>query len=357
MGLVNWLGLFAASCTTLSFVPQIVKIRKQGGGDLSFYMLFIYFAGVLFWFAYGLALHAQEIIWANGFSAFLVAAAIGLKATHPNRRTASTAANGPAARNAVSAGTPAGTPAHRAENFSAAAALPGASAAANAEADAHAREPVSARYVSRDPAEDAATPATKKAPAAKLRVAVDMDEVIADAFGKMLRAYNDRTGRNLTREQIASEGIEVMFAPEFLTPELKIALDELPHDRSFFGDLELMEGAQESLRELSKDFEIFIASAAMDVPSSFDAKYQWLKQHFPFIPQSHYIFCGDKSILNADFLVDDRPRHFEHFRGTGILFTAPHNVNRAAKLRAGNWREVVRILHEARAAREASLAR
>jgi 5'(3')-deoxyribonucleotidase/uncharacterized protein with PQ loop repeat len=347
MGLVNWLGLIAAACTTLSFVPQIVKIRKQGGGDLSFYMLFIYFAGVLFWFAYGLALHAQEIIWANGFSAILVAAAIGLKATHPNRRTASTAANAPSARNAVSAGTPA----HRAETFSAAAALPGA--AANADA----REPLSARYVSRDPTGDVAAPPAKKTdPPAKLRVAVDMDEVIADAFGKMLRAYNERTGRNITREQIASEGIEVMFAPEFLTPELKIALDELPHDRSFFGDLELMEGAQESLRELAKDFEIFIASAAMDVPSSFDAKYQWLKQHFPFIPQSHYIFCGDKSILNADFLVDDRPRHFEHFRGTGILFTAPHNVNRAAKLRASNWRDVVRILHEARAAREASLA-
>ena len=184
----------------------------------------------------------------------------------------------------------------------------------------------------------------------KLRVAVDMDEVIADAFGKMLRAYNERTGRNLTREQIEAEGIEVMFAPEFLTPEIKTALDELPNDRTFFADLELMEGAQDALRELSKDFEIFIASAAMDVPSSFDAKYQWLKQYFPFIPQSHYIFCGDKSILNADFLVDDRPRHFEHFRGTGILFTAPHNVHREAKLRANNWQDVVRILAAARVA-------
>ena len=89
----------------------------------------------------------------------------------------------------------------------------------------------------------------------------------------------------------------------------------------------------------------------MDVPSSFDAKYQWLKQHFPFVPQSHYIFCGDKSILDADFLVDDRPRHFEHFRGIGILFTAPHNAHRLAKLRANNWQDVVRILQEARIAR------
>jgi 5'(3')-deoxyribonucleotidase/uncharacterized protein with PQ loop repeat len=346
MGLLNWIGLFAAVCTTLSFVPQIVKIRKQGGSDLSFYMLFIYLVGVLFWFAYGLMLHAPEIIWANAISAVLVAAAIGLKATHPNRRTAMAAANAQAPHHASSAATPA----HLAENFSAAAAV--------SKAASEVREPVSARYVSPDPAAEVAAHATKKIETSKkLRVAVDMDEVIADAFGKMLRVYNERTGRNITKEQIASEGIQTMFAPEFLTPELKTALDELPHDRSFFGDLELMEGAQDSLRELSKDFEIFIASAAMDVPSSFDAKYQWLKQYFPFIPQSHYIFCGDKSILNADFLVDDRPRHFEHFRGTGILFTAPHNVNRAAKLRADNWRDVVRILHEANAARDPGIAK
>src|SRR6202522_1541515 len=329
MLLLNWIGLFAAACTTLSFVPQIAKIRKQGGADLSFYMLFIYLSGVLLWFFYGFILHAPAIIWANAASAVLVALAIGLKVTHPNRRAAiaaeaaqTTAARSAAGCNPKSAGG---------------------------------GEPVSARYIERGPSVvgpevSAAAPAAPAAAPRKLRVAVDMDEVIADAFGKMLRAYNERTGRNVTKEQIAREGIGVMFAPEFLTPELKIELDELPHDRSFFGDLELMEGAQEALRALSKDFEIFIASAAMDVPSSFDAKYQWLKQYFPFIPQSHYIFCGDKSILNADFLVDDRPRHFEHFRGTGILFTAPHNVNRPAKLRANNWRDVVCILEEARAA-------
>jgi 5'(3')-deoxyribonucleotidase len=309
-------------------------------------MLFIFLSGVTLWLAYGLLNSVPPIIWANGATAALIVIAIGMKFTHPNRRAAiaAEAAKTTAARSAAAVGTPA----HRDESFSVAAAQQPNAAAQ--------REPVSARYIEREATvaragSPAAAPGLAEAAAPrKLRVAVDMDEVIADAFGKMLRAYNERTGRNVTKEQIAREGIGVMFAPEFLTPELKIELDELPHDRSFFGDLELMEGAQEALRALSKDFEIFIASAAMDVPSSFDAKYQWLKQYFPFIPQSHYIFCGDKSILNADFLVDDRPRHFEHFRGTGILFTAPHNVNRPAQLRANNWQDVVRILEAARTA-------
>ena len=58
-------------------------------------------------------------------------------------------------------------------------------------------------------------------------------------------------------------------------------------------------------------------------------KYKWLQQNFPFIPTSQIVFCGDKNIINADVLVDDRSRHFKEFRGTGILFTAPHNAGEA----------------------------
>jgi 5'(3')-deoxyribonucleotidase/uncharacterized protein with PQ loop repeat len=318
MGFADWVGTLAAVCTTFSFVPQIVKIKKQGGRDLSFPMLFIYLSGCLLWLAYGLVLHAAAIIGANGATSTLVVIAIVMKATHPNRRSGSDTAFLPENGTSETLG-------------------------------ARPAEPVSARYLSSDSAgRNIAHASNSSFGPRKLRVAVDMDEVIADAFGKTLRAYNERTGRAVTKEQIAREGIETMFAADSATPGLKTALDEMFHDPTFFADLELIDGSQQALRELSKDFEIFIASAAMDVPTSFDAKYQWLLKYFPFIPSSHYIFCGDKSILDADFLIDDRPRHFDHFRGQGILFTAPHNVNRPAKLRANNWPDVVRILETAR---------
>jgi MtN3 and saliva related transmembrane protein len=69
-------------CTTSAFIPQILKIRRQGGGDLSYPMLFLYLAGILLWLAYGLILHAAAIIWANVATALLVAIALVLKATH-----------------------------------------------------------------------------------------------------------------------------------------------------------------------------------------------------------------------------------------------------------------------------------
>jgi 5'(3')-deoxyribonucleotidase len=78
----------------------------------------------------------------------------------------------------------------------------------------------------------------------------------------------------------------------------------------------------------------------MEFPNSFGPKYRWLRRHFPFIPPTNYVFCGDKSILLADYLIDDTFRHFERFRGKGILFTAPHNAEIRGVHRVASWREI-----------------
>src|SRR5271154_7072260 len=80
MDALSQVGTAAAVCTTGSFIPQIVKIKKQGGEDLSYAMLVFYLTGVLLWLAYGLRLHAPAVIWANGATAFLVVVALVLKA-------------------------------------------------------------------------------------------------------------------------------------------------------------------------------------------------------------------------------------------------------------------------------------
>ncbi|MGA8038007.1 MAG: PQ-loop domain-containing transporter [Candidatus Acidiferrales bacterium] len=307
MAIVAILGTLAAICTTGAFIPQIIKIHRQGGEDLSYGMLGVYLAGVVLWLCYGLQLGAQAVIWANTTAAILVVIAIVMKMMHAKRAVMLKDVE----RRARKMGVPL--------------AIPPADAA-NAARSAWRRF---------------------RRAQARPRLAVDMDEVIADAFGKVLRSYNERTGSSVTRDQISEKGFEGTMKST-LTPEMFAEYERMCHTGDFFADLELMEGSQEALRELSEHYEIFIASAAMDVPSSFDAKFKWLQRHFSFIPPSHYVFCGDKSILLADYLIDDRPRHFDHFAGTGILFTAPHNARRDVPLRANNWADVVRILTEAR---------
>lgn len=82
----------------------------------------------------------------------------------------------------------------------------------------------------------------------------------------------------------------------------------------------------------------------MVVPNSLGPKFRWLRRHFPFILPSHYVFCGDKSILRAAYLIDDQPKNLIGFEGQGLLFTAPHNTSTDTSasgfVRVNNWQEV-----------------
>jgi MtN3 and saliva related transmembrane protein len=77
---VALVGTVGGFCTTFAYVPQVIKIWKQGGRDLSYGMLGLYLFGVVLWLVYGLLLHAQAIIVANFATAILIAIATGLKA-------------------------------------------------------------------------------------------------------------------------------------------------------------------------------------------------------------------------------------------------------------------------------------
>jgi MtN3 and saliva related transmembrane protein len=77
---IEILGAIAGFCTTFAFIPQLIKIQKQGGRDLSYGMLIFYLAGVLLWLAYGIFLHAPSVILANSATSFLIVLAIFLKA-------------------------------------------------------------------------------------------------------------------------------------------------------------------------------------------------------------------------------------------------------------------------------------
>ncbi len=74
------LGAVAGFCTTFAYVPQVIKIWKQGGRDLSYAMLSLYLFGVCLWLAYGLLIHAQAVVLTNLATAILIAIATGLKA-------------------------------------------------------------------------------------------------------------------------------------------------------------------------------------------------------------------------------------------------------------------------------------
>jgi len=177
---------------------------------------------------------------------------------------------------------------------------------------------------------------------ARLRIAVDMDEVMADAVNENLLRYNRAFAEKITRADLEGKGIW-----EVVHPSRHAAIEGFLRSEDFFAVLAVMPDAVRVMHALQQRYEVFIATAAMEVPTSFTAKYEWLDRHFPFIPASNIVFCGDKSILRADYLIDDNPRQLRRFAGQGILFHAHHNIAVSEFPRVRSWLEVESMFLEA----------
>jgi 5'(3')-deoxyribonucleotidase len=176
------------------------------------------------------------------------------------------------------------------------------------------------------------------------RIAVDMDEVMADALSEYLARYNADFGGSLTKQDLHGKRISDLVPPEHW-PRLDTYFD----DPKFFENLAVMEDSQEVLQELSSHYDVYIVTAAMEVPASLAPKFAWLQRHFPFIAPDHYVFCGNKGIIAADYLIDDSLYQLERFQGKGILYTSPRNIHVTGYPRVNNWREVRELFLKERA--------
>ncbi len=165
-----------------------------------------------------------------------------------------------------------------------------------------------------------------------------MDEVMADAVAEHLLRYNRDHERQITKADLHGKWLW-----DVVDVEYHGVLEGYMRSDDFFEVLEVMPNAQRVIERLQGHYEVFIATAAMEVPTSFQAKFRWLGKYFPTIPPSHIVFCGDKSILNADFLIDDNPRQLRRFRGEGILYSSNHNVDVTGYRRVEDWNAVERL--------------
>jgi len=69
---VTLIGLVAAACTTIAFLPQAIKTwRTRSTGDLSLPMFLLMTFGVALWMIYGLILRDPPLIIGNAFTLLL----------------------------------------------------------------------------------------------------------------------------------------------------------------------------------------------------------------------------------------------------------------------------------------------
>ncbi len=170
----------------------------------------------------------------------------------------------------------------------------------------------------------------------KKSIAIDMDGVLADVEKQYITWYEREYGVSVPRESLL--GI----------PEGDALPDGLVwkfiHSPGFFRTAPLIDGAVEAVKQLMERYEVYIVSAAMEFPLSLAEKHEWLKEHFPFISWKNIVFCGDKSIVNTDYMIDDHRKNLDYCQGKPIMFTASHNVLLNHHTRANNWQEVLALI-------------
>src|SRR5690606_158430 len=93
----------------------------------------------------------------------------------------------------------------------------------------------------------------------KPRIAVDMDEVLADPLAKFIRLYHRDYDIPLDLE--IDPGQEITF---HIPDHAKHKLYEYINEKGFFRDLEPIPGAIDTIQRLQEKYEVFIVSAAME---------------------------------------------------------------------------------------------
>jgi len=80
---LEWMGVVAAICTTLSFVPQAAKtINTRDTSGISLGMYVVFTVGIGFWFGYGIVLHSWPMIVSNAITFLLSSTILCLKLRH-----------------------------------------------------------------------------------------------------------------------------------------------------------------------------------------------------------------------------------------------------------------------------------
>lgn len=168
------------------------------------------------------------------------------------------------------------------------------------------------------------------------RIAVDMDGVLADCFEQFVRFDYADSGIKKTREEGAGKTDDELFekARTFV------------YRPGFFRTMPVIADSQEILYKLNEKFEVFIVSAATEFPQSLPEKQAWLNEHFPFIQWQQMVFCGLKTVIQADIMIDDHFKNLNYFKGKTILYTQPHNAlaDAGRHMRVHNWREIEQVL-------------
>jgi 5'(3')-deoxyribonucleotidase len=168
------------------------------------------------------------------------------------------------------------------------------------------------------------------------RILVDMDGVLADVYSRFIDLHEVEFGIRLTVKDLIG-----LKEAEAFPNQLKWV-----NSPGFFRTVPVMPGSQKGLKKLNNSYEVIVVSLATEFPRCLTDKQLWLNEHYPFISWKQIIFCGNKSVIKADIMIDDHFKNLDNFTGETIIYTQPHNINltETPHSRVDSWEEIETLL-------------
>ena len=112
----------------------------------------------------------------------------------------------------------------------------------------------------------------------------------------------------------------------------------------------------EVIERLNQYYDIYIVTSyvwkenVIDAAHNLKYKYEYLRHFFPFLDCNNFVFISDKSKINFDIGIDDRPKNlisckkkllFTEFRNKKIL---KEDLEKDNIIRVNNWLEIQDVL-------------
>ena len=154
----------------------------------------------------------------------------------------------------------------------------------------------------------------------KLRILVDMDEVLDNLLDGWVAYLNERYGVHADAKDIRQWSLTCVFP--FLTEEETI---QPLYEDAFHASLAPKPHSVEYLHKMISDgHEVFVVTAA-SVYQTVPAKMDWLFAHYPYLSWENVMIARRKQLIQGDVLIDDGIHNLEGGNYFKILYDCPYN--------------------------------
>ena len=156
-----------------------------------------------------------------------------------------------------------------------------------------------------------------------MKIAVDIDGVLADQVGAVLKEIEKYYGQKYSKSDINRAHWS------FAGIEIWTEIARLLADPEYVMNVPLIEGSQKAIKQLA-GHDVFVVTARR--ANAEEATRRWLSWHFPSLTQYYHARTGTKQDIPSDVLIDDLDMNIVEFVRSdpdrrGILFLHPWSLN------------------------------